>query len=224
MVDTCAGEFPAATPYLYSSYEDENEAPPSRPQEDHHPRQRPEPHRAGHRVRLLLRAGRARAARGGLRDDHGQLEPGDRLDRLRHLRQALLRAAHARGRARDRRAREAARRDRAARRTDAAQARASRSRRWACRSWARSVDAIDRAEDRDRFAEVCREIGATVPPNGIATSTEQAVTRSPTTSAIRCWCVPPTCWAAARWRSSTTSHRCSTTSSARCAHHRTIPC
>jgi carbamoyl-phosphate synthase large subunit len=38
-----------------------------------------------------------------------------------------------------------------------------------------SVDAIDRAEDRDRFAAVCREIGAAVPPNGIATSTEQAV-------------------------------------------------
>ncbi len=29
MVDTCAGEFPAATPYLYSSYEDESEAPAS---------------------------------------------------------------------------------------------------------------------------------------------------------------------------------------------------
>src|SRR5688500_18893363 len=29
MVDTCAGEFPAATPYLYSSYEDESEAPPT---------------------------------------------------------------------------------------------------------------------------------------------------------------------------------------------------
>src|SRR5690625_7542038 len=28
-VDTCAGEFPAATPYLYSSYEDESEAEPS---------------------------------------------------------------------------------------------------------------------------------------------------------------------------------------------------
>lgn len=38
-----------------------------------------------------------------------------------------------------------------------------------------SVDAIDRAEDRDRFAALCREIGATVPPNGIATSTEQAL-------------------------------------------------
>ena len=38
-----------------------------------------------------------------------------------------------------------------------------------------SVDAIDRAEDRDRFAELCRDIGAAVPPNGIAVSTEQAV-------------------------------------------------
>ena len=45
----------------------------------------PEPHRPGHRVRLLLRARGARAARGRLRDHHGQLQPGDRLDRLRHL-------------------------------------------------------------------------------------------------------------------------------------------
>jgi carbamoyl-phosphate synthase large subunit len=29
MVDTCAGEFPAATPYLYSSYESESEARPA---------------------------------------------------------------------------------------------------------------------------------------------------------------------------------------------------
>ncbi len=38
-----------------------------------------------------------------------------------------------------------------------------------------SVDAIDRAEDRDRFAAVCRKIGATVPRNGLATSTDGAV-------------------------------------------------
>src|SRR5256714_1486825 len=29
MVDTCAGEFPSATPYLYSSYDEENESPRS---------------------------------------------------------------------------------------------------------------------------------------------------------------------------------------------------
>jgi carbamoyl-phosphate synthase large subunit len=38
-----------------------------------------------------------------------------------------------------------------------------------------SVDAIDRAEDRDRFAEVCRKIDARVPENGIAKSEEQAL-------------------------------------------------
>ena len=65
-----------------------------------------------------------RAARGRLRDHHGQLQPGDGVDRLRHLRPAVLRAAHARGRARDRRHGKALGRDRAVRRPDAAQARA----------------------------------------------------------------------------------------------------
>jgi carbamoyl-phosphate synthase large subunit len=37
------------------------------------------------------------------------------------------------------------------------------------------VDAIDRAEDRGRFEEVCRIVNATVPKNGIATSEEQAL-------------------------------------------------
>jgi carbamoyl-phosphate synthase large subunit len=38
-----------------------------------------------------------------------------------------------------------------------------------------SVDAIDRAEDRERFEQVCRKIDARVPENGTATSVEQAV-------------------------------------------------
>ena len=38
-----------------------------------------------------------------------------------------------------------------------------------------SVDAIDRAEDRDRFDEVCKKIGARTPDNGLATSEEEAV-------------------------------------------------
>jgi len=38
-----------------------------------------------------------------------------------------------------------------------------------------SVDAIDRAEDRDRFDEVCRKIGARTPDNGMATSEEEAL-------------------------------------------------
>jgi len=38
-----------------------------------------------------------------------------------------------------------------------------------------SVDAIDRAEDRGRFEEVCRIVDAKAPENGIATSEEQAL-------------------------------------------------
>ena len=38
-----------------------------------------------------------------------------------------------------------------------------------------SVDAIDRAEDRDRFDEVCRKIGARTPENGIARSEAEAL-------------------------------------------------
>ena len=38
-----------------------------------------------------------------------------------------------------------------------------------------SVDAIDRAEDRRRFEEVCRRIGARVPDNGTARSEDEAL-------------------------------------------------
>ena len=55
-VDTCAAEFATSTAYLYSTYEEECEAQPDRSQEDHDPGRRTQPHRAGHRVRLLLRA------------------------------------------------------------------------------------------------------------------------------------------------------------------------
>ena len=88
------------------------------------PRQRPEPDRAGDRVRLLLRPRGRELPRAGLRGGDGQLQPGDRLDRLRHLRPALLRAARRGGRARGARARAAGRRLHPVRRPDAAQARA----------------------------------------------------------------------------------------------------
>jgi len=121
MVDTCAGEFPAATPYLYSSYEDESEAPAS-------DRRKvvilgSGPNRIGQGIEFdLLRAGGAGAARGRVRDDHGELEPGDGLDGLRYFGQALLRAADARGCAGDRRAGAAGGGDRPARGADAAEA------------------------------------------------------------------------------------------------------
>ena len=57
-----------------------------------HPRVGPEPHRAGHRVRLLLRARLHDPARRRLRDGDDQLQPRDGLDRLRHVGPPLLRA------------------------------------------------------------------------------------------------------------------------------------
>ena len=133
-VDSCAAEFASATPYLYSTYDEECEAAPTDQAQDRDPRGRAEPYRPGDRVRLLLRARGARAARGRVRDHHGQLQPGNGLDRLRHVRPAVLRAAHLRGRHRDPARREAVRRDRAVRRTDAAQARRPHSEPPACRS------------------------------------------------------------------------------------------
>ena len=64
-----------------------------RQKESHHPRRRAQPHRPGHRVRLLLLPCRLRAEGRRLRDHHGQLQSGDGVDRLRHLRPALFRAA-----------------------------------------------------------------------------------------------------------------------------------
>ena len=106
--------------------------------QDHHSRRRPEPHRPGHRVRLLLLPRRLRAVRRRLRDHHGQLQSGNGLDRLRHIRPALFRAAHRRGRAGDRPHRADERhgegRHRAVRRPDPAQARRRRWKRPTCRS------------------------------------------------------------------------------------------
>ena len=155
IVDTCAAEFEAFTPYFYSTYEDEDEAAPTPTGEGHHPGRRAEPHRPGHRVRLLLRARRpGRCGRCGYRSHHDQLQPRDREHGLRHLGQALLRAADARGRAeRDRRGK-TRRGDRPVRRSDAAQAGAGRSTSAGVTIWGTSPDSIDLAEDRDRFGEL----------------------------------------------------------------------
>ena len=94
--------------------------PSRRPRFRRHPRRRAEPDRPGHRVRLLLRPRRDDRARIGSRRGHDQLQPRDGLDRLRHLRPPLLRAAHGRGRARRLRAGGARGSDRPVRRPDAA--------------------------------------------------------------------------------------------------------
>ena len=53
MVDTCAAEFEAVTPYYYSTYDRENEAPPLPGKKSGGHRQWPDTHWAGDRVRLL---------------------------------------------------------------------------------------------------------------------------------------------------------------------------
>ena len=60
LVDTCAAEFEAFTPYYYSTYESEDESRVGDNPTRHDPRRRPQPHRPGYRVRLLLLPGRLR--------------------------------------------------------------------------------------------------------------------------------------------------------------------
>ena len=86
-VDTCAAEFEAETPYYYSAWEPgaRERGPPRRQAERDDPRLGPEPDRPGHRVRLLLRARGDDRARVRPRRGDGQLQPGDGLDRLRHV-------------------------------------------------------------------------------------------------------------------------------------------
>ena len=103
-VDTCGAEFEAFTPYLYSTYEGEDEAAPDQ-----------------RRKIIILGGGPNRIGQGiefdyccvhaslALKDDGFETimvncNPGDRLDRLRHFRSAVFRAADVRRRDRDRRA------------------------------------------------------------------------------------------------------------------------
>ena len=88
MVDTCAAEFAAETPYFYATYAAAGsapEAPPVEPPGGARHRLRPGPDRAGDRVRLLRGPGGRHAPPRRLERGDDQLEPGDRLDRLRRL-------------------------------------------------------------------------------------------------------------------------------------------
>ena len=106
-IDSCAAEFDAATPYLYSTYE----APLFGEPED-------EAEISDRRKVVILGGGPNRIGQGiefdyccchasfalkeaGLRDDHGQLQPGDGVDRPGHVGPPLFRAADRRGCARN---------------------------------------------------------------------------------------------------------------------------
>ena len=120
-VDTCAAEFESFTPYLYSSYESENESDPS-------DRKKvmilgSGPNRIGQGIEFDYCCCHASFALAGVRSriDHGQLQSGNRLHRLRHQRSPVLRAAHAGRSPEHLRRREAGWRDRPIRRADAAE-------------------------------------------------------------------------------------------------------
>ena len=206
-IDTCAAEFESFTPYLYGTFENECEADPTPRQKVVILGQRPEPDRAGDRVRLLLRARRVRAARGRLRDRHDQLQPRNRVDRLRHGGPAVFRAADLRGRVGDHRAREGRRRrrrgGRAVRRPDAAEAGAAAAARRASGSWAprrtRSTSPKTASGSRSCCGTSASRRRRAAPPRR---RTRRARPRS--RSASRWSCARPTCSAAAPWRSSTT--------------------
>jgi carbamoyl-phosphate synthase large subunit len=174
MVDTCAGEFPAATPYLYSSYEDETEAPAS----------------DGRKV-IILGSGPNRIGQGiefdyccvqaalALREDGYETimvnsnpetvsTDFDISDKL-YFEPLTLEDVL-----------EIVERERPhgvivqlGGQTPLKLAKPLQE--LGVPILGTPVDEIDRAEDRDRFAALCRDIGAAVPPNGIATGVEQAV-------------------------------------------------
>jgi carbamoyl-phosphate synthase large subunit len=174
MVDTCAGEFPAATPYLYSSYETESEAPPS-----------------DRRKVMILGSGPNRIGQGiefdyccvqaalALREDGFEtimvnsnpetvstdFDISDRLYFEPLTLEDVLEIV----------AREQPEGLIVQLGGQTPLNLAEPLEALGVPILGTSVDAIDRAEDRDRFAELCRTIGAAVPPNGIATSPEEAV-------------------------------------------------
>ena len=181
-VDTCAAEFAAATPYHYSTYDEETEVAPARDAGGDHPRLGTQPDRPGHRVRLLLRPrlDGARPGRGRrrLRDDHGQLQPRDRLHRLRHLRPALLRAAR-RSRTCSRSCTPSSRpvRSRVSSASSAARRRSAWRRGWqtpVSRSSARRPRRSTSPRSAAPSGGCSREAGLTAPMHGMASSYDEA--------------------------------------------------
>ena len=174
VVDTCAGEFPAATPYFYSSYESENESVPS--DRDKVVILGSGPNRIGQGIEfdyccvqavlalkeagfetIMVNSNPETVSTDFDVSDKLYFEPLTLEDVLEilHLEKPLGVIVQLGGQ------------------TPLKLAKGLEEA--GIPVMGTSVDAIDRAEDRDRFAEVCRKIGARVPDNGIATSEEEAL-------------------------------------------------
>ena len=203
-VDTCAAEFEAYTPYLYSTYETEDEA---------------KPHRRARRSSFSAAAPTASArasssttaacTRSFALKDAGyetimvNCNPEtvstdyDTSDRLYFepltLEDVLEIVAH----------REALRRDRAVRRPDAAQARQARSRPRACRSSARRPTRSTAPRTASASGTCSTSSSFSQPPSATARTRGGRRMTIASASGFRCWCARPTCSAGARWRSCT---------------------
>ncbi len=181
-IDTCAAEFASDTPYMYSTYEADGfgggvRGGAERAEEGRDPGRRAEPDRPGDRVRLLLRPRRLRAERGRVETIMVNCNPEtvstdyDTSDRLYFEPLTaedvieLVRVEQSKGEvlgvivqfggqtplklARD---------------LEAA----------GIPILGTSPDAIDLAEDRERFQQLLRKLGLHQPPNGLARSLEEA--------------------------------------------------
>ncbi len=86
-VDTCAAEFVAHTPYLYSTYETESESRAPTATKQKVVILGGGPNRIGQGIEFDYCCVHAvhGAARARVRDHHGQLQPRDGVDRLRHV-------------------------------------------------------------------------------------------------------------------------------------------
>ncbi len=224
-IDTCAAEFASPTAYMYSTYEALFAGAPA---DESSPSDKKKviilgggPNRIGQGIEFDYCCCHACFALhdAGYESIMVNCNPGDGVDRLRHRRPALFRAAHRRGRAGDHREgahqRHAARRDRAVRRPDPAEAGARAGSR-------RSADPRHLA----RRHRPCRR------PRPLQARARQAPARSSRRtaspirssrrawsqpiSACRWWCARPTCSAAARCRSSARRTSSATICSARC--------
>ena len=172
-VDTCGGEFPATTPYHFSTYEQETEVRPG---------DRPRvvilgagPNRIGQGIEFDYACVHAAYAleEAGYESVMVNSQPRDRLHGLRHLEPPVLRAALARGRAGRLPRGATGRRHRAARWADAARlARILQEEGFAILGT--SPDAIDLAEDRGKFARILAELEISAPEHGEARTLEEA--------------------------------------------------
>ena len=202
-IDSVAGEVEAPSNYYYATWGEQDEgAPQGDRQARRDSRVGAEPDRARGGVRLLLRARRPDLSRARLRGGDGQLQPGDGVDRLRHVQPPVLRAARRGIGAGDLRARAARGRRDPVRRADAAQARARdrggglRDPRHALRRGrSRRGSTSDSASSSASSASAARTGGSRAPAS--------RPPRRRAGSAIRCSCGPRTCSGAGRCASAT---------------------